>query len=73
MNELGHLRTDDPSLRDKIALQKELSANFVMVEDSLRAMAMRVSLFLSLALKRPVRKRAGQCRNAGHNHECEKG
>lgn len=41
MNELGHLRTDDPSLRDKIALQKELSANFSMVEDSLRAMALR--------------------------------
>lgn len=41
MEELGHLRVDDPSLRDKIALQKELSANFSMVEDSLRAMAMR--------------------------------
>ena len=41
MNELGHLRTDDPSLRDKIAQQKELSANFSMVEDSLRAMALR--------------------------------
>ena len=41
MNELGHLRIDDPSLRDKIALQKELSANFSMVEDSLRAMALR--------------------------------
>ena len=41
MNELGHLRVDDPSLREKIALQKELSANFSMVEDSLRAMALR--------------------------------
>ncbi len=41
MNALGHLRVDDPSLRDKISLQKELSANFSMVEDSLRAMALR--------------------------------
>lgn len=41
MDELGHLRNDDPSLRNKIALQKELSANFSMVEDSLRAMALR--------------------------------
>lgn len=41
MDELGSLRTDDPSLRDKIAFQKELSANFAMVEDSLRAMALR--------------------------------
>lgn len=41
MNELGYLRSDDPSLREKIASQKELSANFSMVEDSLRAMALR--------------------------------
>lgn len=41
MNELGHLRTDDPSLRDKIAAQKELSANFSLVEDSLRAIGQR--------------------------------
>ena len=41
MEELGHMRSDDPSLRDKIAVQKELSANFSMVEDSLRAMALR--------------------------------
>jgi hypothetical protein len=41
MNALGHLRVDDPMLRDKISLQKELSANFSMVEDSLRAMALR--------------------------------
>lgn len=41
MEQLGHLRTDDPSLRDKIAQQKELSANFSMVADSLRSMAQR--------------------------------
>ena len=41
MNELGHMHYDDPSLRDKIAFQKELSSNFSMVEDSLRAMAQR--------------------------------
>jgi len=41
MNDLGKLSTDDPSLSTKIVRQKELSANFEMVEDSLRAMAMR--------------------------------
>ena len=41
MDELGGMRSDDPSLRDNIATQKALSANFAMVEDSLRAMAMR--------------------------------
>ena len=41
MDELGKLSTDDPSLSSKIVRQKELSANFMMVEDSLRAMAMR--------------------------------
>ena len=41
MAELGKIRTDDPSLIDKISLQKELSANFDMVRDSLKAMAMR--------------------------------
>ena len=41
MDELGHMRVDDPSLRDKIAQQKGLSDNFSMVEDSLRAMALR--------------------------------
>lgn len=41
MEELGHLRLDDPSLSAKISRQKELAANFVMVEDSLRAMALR--------------------------------
>lgn len=41
MRDLGQLRSDDPSLGDKIVLQKDLSANFVMVSDSLRAMAMR--------------------------------
>ena len=41
MNDLGKMRTDDPALSATIALQKELSSNFVMVKDSLRAMAMR--------------------------------
>ena len=41
MNELGKMRTDDPSLSDKIVLQKELSSNFAMVKDSLKAMALR--------------------------------
>ena len=41
MNELGKLRTDDPSVSAKIVEQKELAANFDMVEDSLRAMALR--------------------------------
>lgn len=41
MAQLGRMHTDDPSLSDKIALQKELSSNFVMVKDSLKAMAMR--------------------------------
>ena len=41
MNRLGKMRTDDPSLSSMIVQQKELSANFQMVEDSLRAMAMR--------------------------------
>lgn len=41
MQALGKLRTDDPALSSMIVRQKELSANFNMVEDSLRAMAMR--------------------------------
>ena len=41
MNALGRMRNDDPSLRENIASQKELSDNFGMVEDSLRAMALR--------------------------------
>jgi hypothetical protein len=41
MDEVGHMRTDDPSISAKIVRQKELSDNFVMVEDSLRAMALR--------------------------------
>lgn len=41
MNEIGHMRSDDPSISAKIVRQKELSDNFVMVEDSLRAMALR--------------------------------
>lgn len=38
---LGKLRTDDPMVGAKIVQQKELATNFEMVEDSLRAMAMR--------------------------------
>lgn len=41
MNEVGHMRSDDPSISAKIVRQKELSDNFVMVKDSLRAMAQR--------------------------------
>lgn len=41
MTALGRMRSDDPSLSEKISLQKELSNNFVMVKDSLKAMAMR--------------------------------
>lgn len=41
MAELGRMRTDDPSISSKIVRQKELSDNFVMVKDSLRAMALR--------------------------------
>ena len=41
MKALGKLRTDDPMVGAKIVQQKELSTNFEMVEDSLRAMAMR--------------------------------
>lgn len=41
MQSLGTLRTDDPSLASKIVQQRELEANFAMVKDSLRAMALR--------------------------------
>ena len=41
MAALGRMRTDDPSISAKIVRQKELSDNFVMVKDSLRAMALR--------------------------------
>ena len=41
MMEIGGLRTDDPSLVEKIILQKEVADNFNMVRDSLRNMAMR--------------------------------
>lgn len=41
MSAVGKLRTDDPSVSDKIVQQKGLSDNFVMVKDSLRAMAQR--------------------------------
>jgi hypothetical protein len=41
MGELGHIRTDDPSISAKIVRQKELADNFEMVKDSLHAMALR--------------------------------
>lgn len=41
MTEIGGLRTDDPSLIDKIITQKEVADNFNMVRDSLRNLAMR--------------------------------
>ena len=41
MLQLGKMNTDDPSITEKIVLQKELSDNFVMVKDSLKAMALR--------------------------------
>lgn len=41
MTEIGKMRTDDPSLVEKIIHQKEVADNFNMVRDSLRSMAMR--------------------------------
>ena len=41
MTAIGKLRTDDPSLSEKIIHQKEVADNFNMVRDSLRSMAMR--------------------------------
>ena len=41
MIEIGSLRTDDPSLSQKIVQQKEIADNFNMVRDSLRSMALR--------------------------------
>ena len=41
MKEIGKMRSDDPSLVDKIIHQKEVADNFNMVRDSLRSMAMR--------------------------------
>ncbi len=41
MTEISKMRTDDPSLVDKIILQKEVADNFNMVRDSLRNLAMR--------------------------------
>jgi hypothetical protein len=41
MTEIGSLRTDDPSLVEKIIMQKDVADNFNMVRDSLRSMAMR--------------------------------
>ncbi|MBO4327882.1 MAG: hypothetical protein J5831_00560 [Bacteroidales bacterium] len=41
MQSVGRMRNDDPSLSEKIVQQKALSDNFAMVEDSLKAMALR--------------------------------
>ena len=41
MTEIGSMRTDDPSLAQKIVQQKEIADNFNMVRDSLRSMALR--------------------------------
>jgi hypothetical protein len=41
MTEIGGIRTDDPSLVEKIIHQKEVADNFNMVRDSLRNMANR--------------------------------
>ena len=41
MTEIGNIRTDDPSLVQKIITQKEIADNFNMVRDSLRSMALR--------------------------------
>ena len=41
MTEIGSMRSDDPSLVEKIIHQKDVADNFNMVRDSLRSMAMR--------------------------------
>ena len=41
MKEIGKMRTDDPSLVEKIIHQKDVADNFNMVRDSLRSLAMR--------------------------------
>ena len=41
MTEIGKMRSDDPSLVEKIIHQKEVADNFNMVRDSLRSMALR--------------------------------
>ena len=41
MTEIGSLRTDDPSLVEKLVMQKDVADNFNMVRDSLRNIAMR--------------------------------
>lgn len=41
MIQLGKMSTDDPSISKKIVTQKELTDNFEMVKDSLKAIALR--------------------------------
>ena len=41
MSDIGKMRSDDPSLGEKIIHQKDVADNFNMVRDSLRSMAMR--------------------------------
>ncbi|MBQ8957312.1 MAG: hypothetical protein IJ057_02220 [Bacteroidales bacterium] len=47
MIEIGALRTDDPSLTEKIIHQKDVADNFNMVRDSLRSMAMRQPMIMN--------------------------
>ena len=47
MIEIGNLRTDDPSLTEKIIHQKEVADNFNMVRDSLRSMAKRQPMIMN--------------------------
>jgi len=41
LNAIGSMKKDDPTVSQKISRQKEISENFVMVEDSLRKLANR--------------------------------
>ena len=41
MSDIGKMRSDDPSLVEKIIHQKDVADNFNMVRDSLRSMALR--------------------------------
>ena len=44
MQEISVMKKDDPTVSQKISRQKEISDNFVMVEDSLRKMANRQTM-----------------------------
>ncbi|MGN0033153.1 MAG: DUF4175 family protein [Candidatus Limimorpha sp.] len=51
MNDISIMKKDDPSISQKISRQKEISDNFVMVEDSLRKMAMRQTMIKDFVFK----------------------